>query len=132
MSAGDEENPFGAPKDEPFGHVAHEKCTHAGNFVCSTSSLGIVSSFSQNTRSLFIIVPSSSMDTEWLGGGETFSGLAIDVPTFVSASILVPLLKYGRGTSFSKVLPIRLSHANLTEAAGVYGISSTFTAPRLL
>ena len=72
------------------------------------------------------------MDTEWLGGGETFFGLAIDIPTFVSTLTLVPLLKYSRGTSFPKILPIRLSHVNLTEVAGIYGISSTSTTPRLL
>ena len=47
--------------------------------------------------SFFIIVPSSSVYAEQLGGGETFSGLVIGIPTFVSALILMPLLKYDKG-----------------------------------
>ena len=47
--------------------------------------------------SFFIIVPSSSVYAERLGGGETFSGLVIGIPTFVSALTLVPLLKYDKG-----------------------------------
>ena len=47
--------------------------------------------------SFFIIVPSSSVYAEKLGGGETFSGLVIGIPTVISALILVPLLKYDKG-----------------------------------
>ncbi|KAF9647577.1 MFS general substrate transporter [Thelephora ganbajun] len=47
--------------------------------------------------SFFIIVPSSSVYAGRLGGGETFSGLVIGIPTFISALTLMPLLKYDKG-----------------------------------
>ena len=54
--------------------------------------------------SFFIIVPSSSVYAERLGGGETFSGLVIGIPTVVSALTLAPLIKYDKGTNFSCIL----------------------------
>ena len=47
--------------------------------------------------SFFIIVPSSSVYAERLGGSETFSDLVIGIPTFISALTLMPLLKYDKG-----------------------------------
>ena len=62
------------------------------------------------------------MYAERLGGGQTFSGLVIGIPTAVSALTLVPLLKYDKGMGSPKIAPLRLSHVNLTEFAGVYKI----------
>ncbi|KAF9783442.1 MFS general substrate transporter [Thelephora terrestris] len=45
----------------------------------------------------FIIVPSSSVYAQRLGGGETFSGLVIGIPTAISAVTLLPLLKCDKG-----------------------------------
>ena len=47
--------------------------------------------------SFFIIIPSSSLYAERLGGGETFSGLVIGIPTFISALTLIPMLRYDKG-----------------------------------
>ena len=38
------------------------------------------------------------MYAEQLGGGDTFSGLVVGIPMFVSALTLVPLLRYDKGT----------------------------------
>ena len=37
------------------------------------------------------------MYAERLGGGDTFSGLVIGIPLFISALTLVPLLRYDKG-----------------------------------
>lgn len=50
--------------------------------------------------SFAIIIPSSSVYTERLGGGDTFSGLVIGVPIVISAVSLVPLMKCDRGADF--------------------------------
>ena len=66
--------------------------------------------------SFFIIVPSSSVYAGRLGGGETFSGLVIGIPTLISALALVPLLKYDKGTRLRLFTP----RTSLIEVAGVY------------
>lgn len=47
--------------------------------------------------SFFIIIPSSSVYAESLGGGQTFSGLVIGIPTVVSTLTLGPMMKYDKG-----------------------------------
>ena len=59
--------------------------------------------------SFYIIVPSSSMYSEKLGGGETFSGLVIGIPTAISALALVPLLRYDKGADRLFNIPARRS-----------------------
>ena len=48
--------------------------------------------------SFFIIVSSSNLYAEHLGGTATFSGIVIGIPTAISGLTLLPLMKYDQGT----------------------------------
>jgi hypothetical protein len=97
-SIGDDENPeFKLPK---MGSLAIVLTTNLLMQVISHLHLtdgSRVDSLRKHQISFFIIVPSSSMYAERLGGGDTFSGLVIGIPMFISALTLVPLLKYDKG-----------------------------------
>jgi hypothetical protein len=47
--------------------------------------------------SFFIIVSTSSLYAEQLGGNATFSGLVIGIPTVFAGLALIPLMKYDKG-----------------------------------
>ncbi|KAF7973456.1 hypothetical protein HWV62_15040, partial [Athelia sp. TMB] len=50
--------------------------------------------------SFFIIVSSSNEYAEYLGGGSTFSGLVIGIPTVFSGLALLPMMKIDQGKAF--------------------------------
>ena len=107
---GDEENPeFKLPKMSSLVVVLVTNVLMQVISRLSSSSVDLLLSFrgEKHQVSFFIIVPSSSVYAERLGGGETFSGLVIGIPTFISALALVPLLKYDKGTRL-RLLPSRL------------------------
>lgn len=98
---GDEENPeFKLPGMSSLVVVLVTNVLMQVISRLSSSSVDSLLNFPKKKHqiSFFIIVPSSSVYAERLGGGETFSGLVIGIPTFISALALVPLLKYDKGT----------------------------------
>ena len=47
---------------------------------------------------ILIIVSTSSLYAEQLGGNATFSGLVIGIPTVFAGMALIPLMRYDKGT----------------------------------
>ncbi|KAI0076672.1 MFS general substrate transporter [Panus rudis PR-1116 ss-1] len=76
-----------------------ESTTHETDFkLPNLSSLVVVLVTSGLLQiSFFIIVSSSNLYAEHLGGSATFSGLVIGIPTVFSGLSLLPLMKYDQG-----------------------------------
>ena len=98
---GDEENPeFKLPKMSSLVVVLVTNVLMQVISRLSSSSVDLLLSFrGKKTPGLFLHHRSVVERVRGtVGGGETFSGLVIGIPTFISALALVPLLKYDKGT----------------------------------
>lgn len=87
---------FYAAQNDILGYRHNDKCPATGQFKTrfANSSLGAEDS---GQISFFIIVSSSNLYAEHLGGTATFSGVVIGIPTLFSGICLIPLVRIDQG-----------------------------------
>jgi hypothetical protein len=70
--------------------------------------------------SFFIIVSSSSLYSEHLGGDATFSGIVIGIPTAIAGITLIPMMKFDQG---GYLRPLHLTCAGAILGHVLYGLA---------